>query len=170
MKSLKWLISVATACLLVGASGMAMAVDCSEGAIENIPVAEITLNGQSCFINNVTVEGDIVAVNSEEVTILNGSVGGRVRLIGGRNATMVGVAVVGNITARSNERANLALNGASNIRVINNDKAVIKRNGALGIIQCRGNRRLDAFENEAAEVRCRALGGGLGGPDGIGGF
>ena len=172
MKSLKWLVSVATVCLLVGASSAAMAVGCPTGSIEDITVGEITINGQNCLIHNVTVTGDVNITNSEEVTIVNGTVGGGVRLIGSRNATMVGVTVTGNIVARNNERANLAVNVASSIGVIRNQKAVVKRNVAAIVILCRGNNRLDAFENEAAEVQCRALGGGLGDGlgDGLGGF
>jgi hypothetical protein len=141
-----------------------MAVGCPNGAIENIEVDEIIISSKSCFINRVIVKGDIVAVDSEDLMILNSEVGGRVRLLAGRNAILVGVKALGHITARNNEYANLTLNGARSIRVINNRKAIVKRNVALGVVQCRGNRRLDAFENEGAEINCRALGGGLGGP------
>ena len=169
MKSLKLFVSVATVCLLVGASGTAMAVDCADGIIEGtveepLEVDEITIIGQNCLIHDVAVTGDIVVVNSENLGIVDSTVGGRVRVIGNRNATLVGVDVVGNITARNNEDANLALNVARNIRVINNHRAVVKKNLAAGIIRCRGNDRLDAFENEAGDVECRALGGGFGGP------
>ena len=159
MKTQKLLVIAAIVCLLVGASGTAMAVDCADGLIENTTVDEITITGQNCLINDVAVTGDIVVVNSENLSIIDGTVGGRVRLLGSRNVTMVDVRVTGNITARSNEWANLALNAARNIRVINNQKAVIKRNLAVGIIRCRGNDRLDAFENEAADVECRGFGG-----------
>ena len=57
MKSLKLFVSVATMCLLVGASSTAMAVGCPTGAIENQTVAEITIDGRSCFINEVIVQG-----------------------------------------------------------------------------------------------------------------
>ena len=126
MKSLKLFVSVATVCLLVGASGTAMAVDCATGLIENTSVEEITINGQNCLINDVAVTGDIVVVNSENLAIVDSTAGGRVRVIGNRSATLVGLDVVGNITARNNEWANIALNAARNIRVINNDRAKVK--------------------------------------------
>ena len=161
MKSLKLLVSVATVCLLVGVSGTAMAVDCDSGVIENTTVDNITINGKSCLIKDVVVEGDLTSIYGEEVAVIDGSVGGRVQLVGGRDATMVGVTVTGNILVRNNERALVALNIARNIRIINNGRAVVKRNGAAIAIVCRGNGRLDSFENEAPEVQCRALGGGF---------
>ena len=70
--------------------------------------------------------------------------------------------VEGNIVVSRNETAILVLNvAAQTIRVINNDKATVKRNVAALLILCRRNGRLDAFENEAADVECRSLGGGF---------
>jgi uncharacterized protein YoxC len=169
MKSLKLFVSVATVCLLVGASSTAMAVGCPTGAIENQTVAEITVDGRSCFINEVIVQGNVLVTNSEDLIMIKNNVQGDIRVIGGRNATLVAnITEVGNIVVSRNEDATLALNvAARTIRVNGNGgKAIVKRNAAP-LIVCRNNDRLDAFENEAAELRCRSLGGGLGGPGGI---
>ena len=165
MKALKWLVSVATVCLLVGASGTAMAVDCEGGTIENTDVPEITIDGRSCFINEVIVQGNVLVTNSEDLIMIKNDVQGDIRVFGGRNATLVAnTTKVGNIVVSRNEDATLALNvAAQTIRVNGNvRKATVKRNGAGLLILCRNNGRLDAFENEAADVECRSLGGGLG--------
>jgi hypothetical protein len=170
MKSLKLFVSVATACLLVGASGTVMAVDCAGGIIENTTVDSITIDGQSCFINEVFVNGDVIVRNSEELVMVRNNVVGNIRVLGGRNVTLVAnSAKDGSIVVRSNERALLVLNNATEtIRVIRTGKkATVKRNLAAIAIVCRNNGRLDAFENEAPEMRCRSLGGGF---DGFGGF
>jgi len=104
MKPLKLLVSIATVCLLVGASSAAMAVGCPTGAIEDITVAEIIIDGKSCFIHDVIVQGNIIVTNTEEVTIVDSEVSGSVQLLSSRNATMVGTRVTGNILARKNER------------------------------------------------------------------
>ena len=173
MKLQKLLVSVATVCLLVGASSTAMAVGCPTGAIENQTVAEITVEGESCFINEVIVQGDVLVTNSEDLIMIKTTVQGDIRVIGGRNAALVGnTAKVGSIVVSRNEDANVVLNvAAQTIRVNGNGgKAIVKRNAAP-LIVCRNNDRLDAFENEAAELRCRSLGGGLGGGLGpFGGF
>jgi hypothetical protein len=165
MKSLKLFVSVATVCLLVGASGTAMAVDCADGAIEDQDVDEIIVDGRSCFINNVNVAGNVVVTNSEDLIMIRNDVGGRIRVIGGRNATLVGNEAR-NIVVSRNVRATLALNRARRTIRVNGNvlKAIVKRNAAVVAIICRNNGRLDSFENEAADVECRALGGGLGGP------
>ena len=172
MKSLKLFVSVATVCLLVGASGTAMAVNCADGIIESteeepLEVDEIIVDGRSCYINNVNVLGNVIVTNSEDLIMVRTNVVGNIRVLGGRNATLVAnTTSEGSIVVNRNESAILVLNvAARTIRVNRNvKKATVKRNGAGLAIICRGNGRLDAFENEAADVECRSLGGGLGGP------
>jgi hypothetical protein len=167
MKSLKMLVSAATVCLLVGASGTAMAVNCLGGTIENQDVADITVDGRSCYINNVNVAGNVVVTNSEDLIMVRNNVVGSIRVIGGRNATLVAnTTSEGSIVVSRNETATVVLNiAAQTIRVNGNvRKATVKRNGAGVAIICRNNGRLDAFENEAGDVECRSLGGGFGGP------
>lgn len=41
-----------------------MAVDCASGAIEGTTVAEIIIDGKSCFVDDVIVQGDVQVLNS----------------------------------------------------------------------------------------------------------
>jgi hypothetical protein len=167
MKTLKRLISATIMCLVVGASGTAWAVDCPNGALVGTTVDEVVINGQSCYIERLIVTGDLIVANSEDLMIWRAEVGGRIRILGGGNAIIVST-TADRITVRNNEYVNLVGNVVrERMRVINNLKANVKKNAA-SILVCRNNHRLDAFENEAAENRCRALGGGLFGPGGPG--
>jgi hypothetical protein len=55
MKFQKLILSAATACLIVGASGAAMAVDCAGGVIAYAQVEEIIIDKEVCFIHKVLV-------------------------------------------------------------------------------------------------------------------
>lgn len=160
------LFNAAATCLLAGVSATAVAVDCPNGALIGATVDEVVINGQSCYIERLTVTGDLTVINSEDLTIWRADVGGRIRVLGGGNAIIVASTADG-IAVRNNEYVNLVANVArNNMRVINNLKANVKKNAAT-LLRCRDNHRLDAFENEAAANRCRALGGGfddIGGP------
>jgi len=168
MKSLKLFVSVATVCLLVGASGTSMAVDCAGGVIANQEVDQITVVGENCIISNVTVTGDIEVTNSDELVMVSNNVVGNIRVLRGGDVTLVAnTTTAGNIVVRRNARAKVELNNAlaGSIVVAGTiNKATVNRNFAVVTILCRRNGRLDAFENEAGDLECRALGGGLGGP------
>jgi hypothetical protein len=168
MKPLKLFVSVATMCLLVAASGTAMAVDCAGGVIANQEVDQITVDGEDCIISNVTVTGDIEVNNSDTLVMVSNNVVGNIRVLRGGDVTLVAnTTTAGNIVVRRNARANVVLNNAlaGSIVVAGTiNKAEVNRNFAVFTILCRNNGRLDAFENEAGDVECRALGGGLGGP------
>ena len=168
MKSLKLFVSVATVCLLVAASGTAMAVDCAGGVIANQEVDQITVDGENCIISNVTVTGDIEVTNSDELVMVSNNVVGNIRVLRGGDVTLAAnTTTAGNIVVRRNSKATVVLNDAlaGSIVVAGTiNKAEVNRNFALFTILCRRNGRLDAFENEAGDVECRSLGGGLGGP------
>jgi hypothetical protein len=181
MKIQKILVSAAIVCLLVGASGAAMAVDtCENGVIAGtdeapLEVDEIKIDGRSCFVNNVIVSGDVTVTNSEDFAMIDSVVKGSVRVLGCRNAIVVNNYVgsfesaetvgsfesaetVTNLLVSRNEHAWVMLNIVSNVLAVNlNSKADVKKNAAA-ILLCVGNRRLDSFENEAAEQNCQALG------------
>jgi len=168
MKSLKLFVSVATMCLLVGASGTAMAIDCVGGVIANQEVDQITVDGEDCIISNVTVTGDIEVTNSDVLVMVSNNVVGNIRVLRGGDVTLAAnTTTAGNIVVRRNSKATVVLNDAlaGSIVVAGTiNKAEVNRNFALFTILCRRNGRLDAFENEAGDVECRSLGGGLGGP------
>jgi hypothetical protein len=179
MKNQKLLISVAIVCLLVGASGAAMALEtCAEGILQGteeeplVVEGDIIIDGRSCFINDVIVNGNVTATNSEDLTMIDNQVNGDVRVTGGRDAIVTLNTVKGNLLVRRNERALVVLNVASQIIWVNRTikKATVKKNAAAIAIVCNENGRLDAFENEAPEVECHALGGGFDGFFGAFGF
>jgi hypothetical protein len=171
MKNQKLLISAAIVCLLVGASGAAMAQEtCTEGILQGteeeplVVEGDIIITGRSCFINNVIVNGDVTATNSEDLTMIDNEVVGNVRVIGGRFATIIGnkVGMVEDssntfpiLTVSNNERASVLINLVTNaIVVTGNDIADIKKN-VVPFLFCDNNRRLDSFRNETFEEDCR---------------
>ena len=159
MKSQKLIVLASAACLLLGVSGAAMAVDCATGNIIGQTVDAIEIDGQSCYMERVVVTGDVTVIISEDLTMYRVDVGGTIRVIGGGSAILVANTAGEGIAARNNETASLLANIAViNIRVINNLKATVKKNVTATLV-CRDNHRLDAFENEAAVDNCRALGG-----------
>jgi len=134
--------------------------------LKKLPVDEIKIDGRSCFVNNVIVSGDVTVTNSEDFAMIDSVVKGSVRVLGCRNAIVVNNDVgsfesaetVTNLLVSRNEHAWVMLNIVSNVLAVNlNSKADVKKNAAA-ILLCAGNRRLDSFENEAAEQNCQALG------------
>ena len=170
MKTQKLLIIAAIVCLLVGASGTAMAIDCVGGVIANQEVDQITVDGEDCIISNVTVTGDIEVTNSDALVMVSNNVVGNIRVLRGGDVTLVAnTTTAGNIVVRRNAKANVVLNNALEGSIVvagTINKAEVNRNIAVFTILCRNNGRLDAFENEAGSLECRALGGGLGGGPG----
>ena len=161
MKSQKLMVLASAACLLFGVSGTAMAVDCASGAIEETTVDQIMIDGQSCFVDDVVVLGDVQVLNSEDFTMVSSTVGGSVRVIGGRNAFLVANQVTaGDFTVSNNERAAVLVNiVAGNMGVNNNLKADVKKNGVAINLVCLGNNRLDSFQNQVGGVEdCRRSG------------
>jgi hypothetical protein len=172
MKSQKLLVIAAIVCLLVGASGTAMAVDtCVDGVIqgtedEPLTVDSIVVNGQSCFVHHVIVQGDVTVTNSEDFSMVDCKVEGSVSVKQSGSviilANTVGI-VEGDLATRSNlvvsrnDRAWILLNIVTgSTRVIRNSKADVKKNGVAINLLCLGNRRLDSFQNEVGvEELCR---------------
>jgi hypothetical protein len=149
MKSQKLIELASAACLLLGVSSASMAVDCVGGVIEEITVDEIIIDGQSCFVNDVVVEGDVIVKNSEDFTMVSTQVAGQVLVKGGRWATLFANKVNGGIVAVDNERAALLVNVVEgSMGVFRNDKADVKANGVLINLVCEDNRRLDSARNE----------------------
>ena len=171
MKSQKLLVIAAIVCLLVGASGTAMAVSCLGGIMEGtqetpLEVDEIVVAGRSCFVHNVIVLGDVTVNNSEDFTMLDSSIKGDVLvtqsgavIIAGNTVGVVegDIATNSNLVVRSNDRAWVLLNLITgSARVDFNSKADVKKNAVSFNLLCRENRRLDSIQNEVGGVeQCR---------------
>jgi hypothetical protein len=160
MKFMKLLSGAAAAfCLLVGASGAAMAVNtCEDGVIEGDVFEDIFIANRSCLIDDANVTGSIVAYNAEDMTIVGTFVTGRVVVSQSRNVIIVGNDLERNLTVKNNERADIAANraGRRTITVNRNGIAVVKRNISKALI-CKGNLRLNALGNENREEDCSRI-------------
>ena len=106
MKIQRLILSAVTAWLMVGASSAAMAVDCPNGRIIFDTVPEIVIDGQSCFIYAVTVEGKVKITNSPVLNMSFTDVGGPMTIENGENAVIIRVDVlVGNLRVSDYESA-----------------------------------------------------------------
>jgi len=157
MKSQKLLIGAATACLLVGTSGAAMAVDCAGGIISFQEVDEIVINGQPCFIQDVVVTGDVTVTDSPDVDMIDVEVGGTVLVTGTvenaeLNATLVRTDVfAGNLLIDGQATAivvgNILRGGggpeSGDLLVNNNVAAIVRSNVVVGDLGCTDNLELD---------------------------
>lgn len=162
-RALSLVQKVATACLLTAVASMAMGQDqvgCPGGIISG-PVGEITffdsitIDGESCLIQNVSVNETVNVTNSEELLMVTVDVNGPVTVVGGGSATLIDTFSNGLIRVSRNETARLIGNESRNILVVRNIKAVVKANLAAGALVCRLNTRLDAKQNQAPAGRCR---------------
>ncbi len=170
MKTQKLIVIVAIVCLLVGASSAAMAVDCAGGVIqgteeEPLEVDEIVIDGQSCFVNNVIVTGDVTVADSEDFTMIDCNVRGNAKVTQSREVIIFGTTfgvVEGettnsNLLVINNDRVYVLINIVTGSMFVNtNLKADVKKNAVVGNLLCRDNQRLDSFENEVGgESQCR---------------
>ena len=158
MKVLKLVLSVATGCLLVGASSVVMAVGCPDGHIMFQTVPEIVIDGKSCVINSVIVEGRIQINNSTILSMTLVEAGGPVKITNGGadgNANLVRVEVLqGNIEVSGYQGTDGAVVVSSRIEfgslhIRNNSSAVVQRNRIKGNINCENNTKQVVGGNQA---------------------
>ena len=151
------LIVVTGGCLLLGASGAAMAVGCPLGFIIGERVAEIEINGQSCTIIDTEVAGDVTVTNSPDIEMYKVDVVGSVTVTEGDFATLVEVdSFRGSMVVSGYDKATvvecLVRGGDSaandgNMTVNNNATAVVHNNIVVGDLTCAGNTELDSYFN-----------------------
>jgi hypothetical protein len=176
MKIQKLYVSLATACLLVGVSGAAMAQEeppptpvvdtCDDGSIWLTAVDEIVVDGRSCAILDVLVTGNVTATGGSTISLISSRVGGDVTVTGAGNAIIVNnqlyngvLRVEGNQTAivqannvdrgsRNNSDIEDTTPGGS-ILVNQNQDATVQGNTVGRNIQCQGNGSLQSAGNIA---------------------
>jgi hypothetical protein len=156
MKSQKLIVIAAIVCLLVGASGAAMAVEnCAGGLLVGIILEDVVIDGSDCLIQDAAVFGDIRVSNSEDITIVSSEASG-VILIQDSGVVAVIASSARNIRVRRNDLVLVVGSIAKRNLVVNrNDFAGVKQNGALLSIICRGNIELDArFNNTEGVEEC----------------
>ena len=163
MKTQKLLVIVGIVCLLVGASGAAMARnDCPEGAITGGVFDEIVITEfESCTIVGVVVTERIRVVRADEIIVANSSVRGGLRVLNTRTVTLVGNIVSGgNLVAKGNLNASVANNVVDGGSIVVSDdiEGGVFEQDQIAIVQgnavTNGNLRVNG--NERAEVKSNA--------------
>jgi hypothetical protein len=156
MKFQKLLLSVATAFLLVGASGEAAAIACLGGTVAAETVDEIVIKaGESCIIVNSVVKGQIKArPGAIAVIVKNTDVGARIRIDGTSLVSIMDTTVyLGNLVVLDSGQVNIR-NGFArkgDIRLEGNDNVHLTLSVAKNIT-CSNNENLVAFVNAAAST------------------
>ena len=159
MKTQKLIVIAAIACLLVGASGAALAEDCAEGFLTGTINESVVVNGTPCVISDAVVSGNIEIENADNATVVGSQLSGNLKVVNSGVVAIVGNAVRKNIRIRRNEVAVVVGNVSLRNLVVNrNLKALVKQNGALLSIRCvEGQGELDArFNNTEGEEECPA--------------
>jgi hypothetical protein len=169
MKTQKLLVIVAIVCLLVGASGAAMARnDCPDGSITGGTYDEIVINEDvSCSVVGVYVTGRVLVRDADHFTMMGSLVNnGNVRVINTETAILVDNQVDnGNLVTRDNAFSSVLRNVVSdgNIRVIGdggNDapEVLVLQNLVFnGNLRVDGNDKADVKENKVrnGDITCR---------------
>jgi hypothetical protein len=161
MKSLKFLAGATAACVLAGASGIAMAqVDtCDDGVIWLAAVDEVVVNDRSCAILDTIVRGDVTATGGSTISLTSSNVGGDVTITGAKNAFVTANTLYeGTLRVNDNQNAivqnNLTVKGSENpqgtIVVNRNVEATVHGNIAGRKIQCQDNGSLESGANISA--------------------
>jgi hypothetical protein len=150
MKFSNLFVSALTGCLLVGASGAAIAENtCESGFITGVVEEDIVISGgplAGCDINGATVRGNIIATGAD-VNIQFTDVSGVIRLVDGDTAVISGSTATRIRVARN--KAAFLLGNVVNERIVvnRNQIARVKKNLAVDLIRCRFNEDLRASYN-----------------------
>jgi len=157
MKSQKLLIIAAIVCLLVGASGAAMAVeDCAGGWLSGIIEEDVIVTDQTCRIKDAEIFGDVNISGAPHAFIFASQVSGNIVVNDSAIVTIVSNTAK-NIRARRNAVTVVHANVARRKIVVNrNDNAGVTENIGIVAIICKNNDELDArFNNTEGEDECR---------------
>ena len=178
MKTQKLIVIATIVCLLVGASGAAMARnDCPDGSIVGGTYDEIVITDfVSCKVVGVYVTERVIVNGADQFTMIGSVVDGNVRVVNTASAVLLDNQVDGgNLVARNNTFSivlrNIVLDGTirvidpsgrletqvlqnliltGNLRVNGHEKADVKENKVTdGDITCQNNDRLDSKDNDA---------------------
>ena len=143
MEFQKWFLSATTGCLLLGASGAALAEDstCVGGIINNRTVDNVTVNGTSCFISETKVNGNITVTNSPLFVMTNDRVLGTIAITGAEAGEGSGQVLLYDV----NSFNDVSVNGVGLVWFFNN--RVVGGDGVAG-----GEARNVVFENNTDEV------------------
>lgn len=156
MKTQKLLVIATIVCLLVGASGAAMARnDCPTGSLAGGTFDEIVITDfVDCSVVGVHVTGRVLVRDADHFTMKGSLVNGDVRVINTVSAVLVGNQVDGgNLVTRANTYSTVVRNvvvGGGSIRVIDDIGAQRQQVSVLQNLVLEGNLRVNW--NEEADV------------------
>jgi hypothetical protein len=166
MKTQKLVVIAAIVCLLVGASGAAMAEGCGDGVLlgERFAGTLRVTDESSCTIIGSTIGGDLRIINVDNVLLINNTVNGMIRVDGqDREANSIANVIEntvysGKLVVRDYVTANVIGNETlnideGNIRVVRNVSAFVQQNIASRDLVCRGNTAVDASYNVALGIK-----------------
>ena len=123
---------------------------CPDGYIQDTEVDQILLDGQSCFITGVTVNGNVNIRNGENVIMTDTSVKGSVLIQQNRRAYVSRNEITSNLTVIRNEAAVVILNTVGGASLIgDNQSANVFKNVVTGRLLCTDNLRLKSLLNLA---------------------
>ena len=168
MKTQKLFVISAIVCLLVGASGAAMARnDCPDGSITGGVFDDIVIDQfVSCYIVGVVVNGDVRVRDADQFTMMGSIVNGNIRVTNTVSAALWDNQVnEGNIVTRANTFSTVLRNivTGGNIRVIDDggddaqEAAVVQNLIFVGNLRVNGNEKADVKENKVTDgdITCR---------------
>jgi hypothetical protein len=162
MKTLNLFKITAISCVLLFVSGTAMAnpkEDCASGYLTGFIAANIIIpKGGTCVIDNVIVQGNIVAVGAVNVTVYLARVSGEVIIQDSEIVSVQGVRA-NSITLSGNEIAVVLGNVTQvNMEVNKNGRVWIEKNQATADLICRDNVEGSAVQNWAGGTEdCRVF-------------
>ena len=162
MKLQMLLSSIATGGLLLAVCGVAMAVGCPKGQILFDTVDEIVIDGESCIINAVTVEGKVIVKNSPVINISFSDIGGLLEIKNSESVAVINSDVYkGNVEITNNEGTDPVVIANNTVQsgdliVKNNVEVVVQRNAVNGDIKCTNNGQQEAKGNRASgKINCK---------------
>lgn len=155
------LLRTVVVCYFLGASEVSMA-QCPNGLIQETTMdGDLIIEGRPCSVMSSTIKGDVIVMDSSDVTVLSNWVGGKVRVVRSEGREGEGVVSViantvlgGNVMVSDHAIANVIENETltGSIRVYGNNKALVHKNIAAYNLVCRENGDLSAFVNFARET------------------
>lgn len=151
MKAQEILPKMVVAFALLGASATALAVECSDGIIQDQIVKSIEVNGQPCLIIGASVREGIVVKNSPAIVIVETDVNNSVLIETSDFIVVANIRVQkGSLIIKDSGQAAVKDNNTKrDIRVVGNQGVTVNRNSADRNMVCRTNARQDAFLNRA---------------------
>ena len=156
MKPQKLLIIAAIVCLLVGASGAAMARnDCPDGSLAGGTLDEIVIDEfVSCSVVGVVVTGRVLIKDADQFTMKGSLVEGNFRVINVVSANLVDNQVVnGNLVAKGNGVSFVAKNIVTGGTIRVNDDTCDQEQDVAVLLNLVFNGNLRVNCNDKADVK-----------------